>query len=173
MGTEYRVTLVHDQSVDLSALEAEILASMHRVDSSMSNYIEDSELSVFNASNAGVEQQVSNDFHAVLAESLELGEVSGGAFDITLGAAIDLWGFGSHGRITERPSDDTIRKMQDSVGYEKLTTLVVSSVLAESRLRVVFGVLVSKNLILLGVFNKWFCCKTKRLPLQVIIEIIT
>lgn len=120
MGTDYRVTVVHAGKQDLTTLEHEIVAAMQSVNQSMSNYLADSELSIFNASQAGVTQSISKDFRMVMEEAIQIGELTDGAFDVTLGKAIDLWGFGPDGQITEQPSDKDLAALQASSGFQKL-----------------------------------------------------
>jgi len=121
MGTEYRVTVIYDNGVDLTALEQDIVAAMQRVNQSMSNYIVGSELSRFNASKAGDRQWISKEFQVVMAESIDIAKRTGGAFDVTLASVINLWGFGPEGGITEQPSNQKINELRDSTGYQKLS----------------------------------------------------
>lgn len=120
MGTDYRITLLHDRGVDTLAVEAEILLAMQRVNQSMSNYIENSEVSVFNAAGAQQVHTLSEEFRAVIAESLEISKRSQGAFDVTVGKLVNLWGFGPDGSITKSPSEGKIEALRDSIGYQKL-----------------------------------------------------
>ncbi len=123
MGTEFRVTLVVDENyanTELEALKASILNAMEEVNTSMSNYLPDSELSRFNRLGAGKKQTLSVDFARVMHEALSISKLSEGTFDVTLAKAIDAWGFGPNGTITKRPSAQHIDDLRASVGYEKL-----------------------------------------------------
>jgi thiamine biosynthesis lipoprotein len=45
-----------------------------------------------------------------------------GAFDITVGPLVNLWGFGPTGSVLEPPTDAAIAAARQHVGYEKLHT---------------------------------------------------
>ena len=120
MGTEYRVTVVHASDQDVAGLESSIIDAMQAVNLSMSNYIEDSELSRFNRSASNEPFTMSPGFAKVMQESQEIAEATLGAFDVTLGRVINLWGFGPDGSITRQPDAEKISVLKDSVGYRKL-----------------------------------------------------
>jgi len=127
MGTEYRVSLVTDlQLGDLAnsqkskEIEKAIVGAMNLVNQSMSNYIVDSEISQFNRLGANIEQTLSTDFHNVMLEAQAIAKMSDGAFDVTLGNAIDAWGFGPDGKITKQPTDGDLTKFKLSSGYQKI-----------------------------------------------------
>ena len=120
MGTEYRITVIHQAKVDKVALEASILSAMNSVNQSMSNYLSDSELSVFNRIPAKQPQKLSADFAAVMAEALAISVISEGAFDVTLGKTIDAWGFGPDGRIEQRPKPEDLAQLRLTIGFDKL-----------------------------------------------------
>lgn len=120
MGTEYRITVVVHGLDDLDQLESDILTQMHAVNSSMSTYLNDSELSQINRLGADTLFAVSAPLESVLVEALEISELSQGAFDITVADVVDLWGFGPDGLITTQPSDEQLAQLQASVGYQNL-----------------------------------------------------
>ncbi len=120
MGTEYRITVIKNNSVDDALLEASVVAAMNTVNQSMSNYISDSEISQFNRARAYQPQTLSADFTDVVFEALNISRMSNGAFDITLAKAIDAWGFGPDGEITAQPSSIELERLRATVGYEKL-----------------------------------------------------
>jgi len=96
MGTTWHVTLV-DPPAGLAreAAAAGIDAALERVNAQMSTYRADSEVSRFNRAAPGEWFAVSADTAEVVATALEVHELSGGAFDITVGPLVDLWGFGA------------------------------------------------------------------------------
>lgn len=126
MGTEYRVTIIRpstpdDALLENEALETVILSAMNSVNQSMSNYIDDSELSQFNRLPANQWQKISPDFSRVISEAIDISTISGGAFDVTLAKAIDAWGFGPDGIITQRPSASDLELLRATVGVDKLS----------------------------------------------------
>ena len=87
------------------ALAGGDLAARHLVEDCLAEVIDESslwkagsEISRFNRALAGSWQPVSRGFQAVVEAALGLAEASGGAFDPTLGALTNLWGFGPAGR---------------------------------------------------------------------------
>lgn len=45
-----------------------------------------------------------------------------GAFDVTVGPLVDVWGFGPQYRTQRVPNDDTIQRVRESVGYRHVQT---------------------------------------------------
>jgi len=120
MGTDYRVTVIYPGEPDPDTVEQKIIESMESVNQSMSHYLEDSEISIFNRSTAHSPQPISQDFANVLAESIRIGMISEGAFDITLAKVVNLWGFGPDGRISRQPDEASLNAMRDKIGLHKL-----------------------------------------------------
>lgn len=123
MGTQYRVTVVpsRDQSHQQERLSEAITNAMSVVNQSMSTYIPDSELSLFNKMPSGSSIEMSSELQAVMKEALRISEFSSGAFDATIGQAIRLWGFSEDGRINERPTKMQLELVKASVGYHRLS----------------------------------------------------
>lgn len=104
-GTGYHVTVFAELSEsEYQALDAGILAELERVDELMSTYRDDSELSRFNRAPVGVPFFLSPATANVIAESLRIARLSDDAFDVTVGPAVNLWGFGPEGRPERVPA---------------------------------------------------------------------
>ena len=56
----------------------------------------------------------------VVAAGLEVSRNTQGAFDVTVGPLVNLWGFGPAGRADEMPTDEAIAECQARVGYTRL-----------------------------------------------------
>ena len=128
MGTTYMVKLVKNgrlNSMSPSNAEktvtTEIDAVLKRVNSQMSTWIEDSELSKFNRFDKPEWFDVSMDTVIVFAEALRVSRLSGGAFDITVGPIINLWGFGPTKNERHIPTDEQIKEVMAKTGYQKLS----------------------------------------------------
>ncbi len=125
MGTWYSVTVIPpDANLDTTVLSSELssdinqlLASLNKL---MSTYDPASELSRFNQSAAGTEFTFSKDTAAVLRMALELSVRSDGAFDVTVGPVVNLWGFGPNGRFKKKPDSETLALALKRVGYQYL-----------------------------------------------------
>jgi thiamine biosynthesis lipoprotein ApbE len=96
MGTHYNVTVVAgegERTVDAGELQAAVDKRLAAVNQSMSTYIEDSELNQLNAAPVGEWITISAELYDVLLQAMEVSWLSGGAFDVTVGPLVDLWGF--------------------------------------------------------------------------------
>lgn len=108
MGTTWSVKLVAAPRCDLHAVHARIQSRLDRVVAQMSNWDPDSDLSRYNAAAAGSWHGLQDDFWTVLSCALEIAHASDGAYDPTVGALVDAWGFGPSGpnvRAAEVPPE--------------------------------------------------------------------
>ena len=123
LGTTFRVSVVEPpEALDPEALQGEILATLEGIDRLASTWRADSELSVFNADRSIDWIIVSPGFCAALESALELGRVTDGAFDVTVGPLVNLWGFGPDGQVLEPPSGEAIAAARERVGYLLIET---------------------------------------------------
>ncbi|MDF2180820.1 FAD:protein FMN transferase [Neptuniibacter sp. CAU 1671] len=120
MGTTFSVKWVATPDTVQSDLARQIDNMLLAVNQSMSTYIPDSELSLLNKQPAASTVQVSEELGEVLALALQIADASSGAFDVTVGPLVNLWGFGPDGRVTHAPSEDKIAEVRERVGYHKL-----------------------------------------------------
>ncbi|MBL4827499.1 MAG: FAD:protein FMN transferase [Spongiibacteraceae bacterium] len=132
MGTSYHITVVEPDDGNSEAvptLGKEALASrvelrLALINQQMSTYLDNSELSTFNRAPVGQWQNVSPELFDVLMLSLELGWLSNGAFDISVGPLVALWGFGSTDNRLDKqrslPSQDEITRVLENVGFQYL-----------------------------------------------------
>lgn len=91
------------------------------VDTLMSTFKPDSEISRFNASESTEWFPVSPETAKVVSLAKEVSDMTGGAFDITVGPLVNLWQFGpdrNSGRTI--PVDEEIAKVREEIGYKKL-----------------------------------------------------
>ena len=121
MGTTYSVKVVDPPpSLESHGLHAEIDAVLQHINGQMSTYLEDSELSRFNASRKTDWLNVSSELVAVVRHARRVSELTGGAFDVTVGPLVNLWGFGPGARGDEAPPDDAIEYALQRTGYRQL-----------------------------------------------------
>jgi thiamine biosynthesis lipoprotein len=120
MGTTYSIK-IYEENVDPSALKRDIDTLLMGVNRRMSTYMPDSELSRFNRSPVGHWFKVSNDMMSVIKLSREVYRLSGGAFDVTVGPLVNLWGFGPVPMSGKVPSDAAIAAARARVGFNLLS----------------------------------------------------
>ncbi|MCP4301126.1 MAG: FAD:protein FMN transferase [Gammaproteobacteria bacterium] len=123
MGTTFNVLLVDPaDNISKDWLQARIVETLEGIDKLASTWREDSELSKFNANPASGWIATSVELCEAIASALEVSRQSGGAFDITVGPLVNLWGFGPDGDSFEPPGDEALLAALNKVGYEKLQT---------------------------------------------------
>jgi thiamine biosynthesis lipoprotein len=119
MGVPFRITLY---AANESVAEAAANAAFARVEvlnSILSDYDPDSELSRLSfSSGQGKAVAVSSDLWRVLEVSQQMSERTEGAFDITIGPLVNTWRRARRKR--ELPSPDLIAEMRQRVGYRHL-----------------------------------------------------
>ncbi len=118
MGTFARVVAVAKDSGTAEKCIQAALEEIRKVDELMSDYKDDSEISELNRHGAERAVRVSESTYEVLQTSIEFSELTGGAFDITVGPLVDL--FHSAEKETVAPSKEQIAQAKSKVGYEKL-----------------------------------------------------
>ncbi len=95
MGTRYNITwMAHADDLAPEEVHKGVEAVLEAVNASMSTWRDDSEITRFNASEPGGWFEVSDDFADVFEMARAVSSASGGAYDVTVGPLVDLWGFG-------------------------------------------------------------------------------
>lgn len=118
MGTTYSIVGYGTDRFKLRAAVEQASDEVNRLDRMMSNYRPDSELSQVNRFAAERPVEVSREFFDLIAKCLEYSRESEGAFDITVGPLMKLWGFykGS-GRLPHRAE---LRGVFSRIGYRNV-----------------------------------------------------
>ncbi|MBA4501966.1 FAD:protein FMN transferase [Marinobacterium marinum] len=117
MGTSFSMKWVDADESRVPSIRAEAGELLALINQQMSTYIDTSELSVLNRAEAGVAHKVGPELFAMVQRARQISEVSGGAFDVTVGPLVNLWGFGPEGRITHQPDTVEIEQLKSKVGY--------------------------------------------------------
>jgi thiamine biosynthesis lipoprotein len=121
MGTYYRVTIASPPaSLELEKLKTEITELLVEINAQMSTYISDSELSRFNDYKMTDWFPVSFETAMVVAEGIKIHQLTEGAFDITVGPLVNLWGFGPPGKSEDIPTVKQISESLKKVGSNHL-----------------------------------------------------
>lgn len=119
MGTTWSVKIISTDSIYQSEIQAQIQSILDDINSRMSNWQADSEISLLNTSSAGC-MEVSQGTIEVARVSQSISEITQGAFDATVGPLVDIWGFGTSFNTEQIPDANLIQQGLDQVGYEKL-----------------------------------------------------
>lgn len=121
-GTTYHINVVlPEDKKHLQTLAQGIQKELEAVDASMSTWKEDSELSRFNQKQDQSQwTELSPALFEVIERSQEISELTDGAFDITIGPVVNLWGFGPDARPETVPSDLALEKALADTGYRYL-----------------------------------------------------
>ena len=126
MGTTYTIRLVHPviDPVKINSLKLEIDSILVEINRQMSTYILNSEISLFNQLSENAVINISDGFAKVIKRSIHWGEVTSGAFDISVLPSVLLWRRGKSDReyeeIWEPPTDLESVIYLSYVGFEKL-----------------------------------------------------
>jgi len=122
MGTTFNIKYFPAaEPIDSDVLLEKVNQELIQINQLMSTYIPDSELSLLNKSKANVEYVLSTDNQILLNESLRISQISDGAFDVTVGPLVNLWGFGPEYRPEKVPSESVVSETRARVGLDKLS----------------------------------------------------
>lgn len=134
MGTTFSVVLVlaAGQRPDVD-LQERIENVVDSIEQSMSTYLLESEVSRFNTSLSTEWFAVSPLVCAAVEASLAVSKLTDGAFDITVGPLVNLWGFGPDSASLEPPDDALIDAARARVGYAQLQADCPQPALRKSR----------------------------------------
>ncbi len=122
MGTSYEIRIAGNELDETlrQRVEEETTRRLSQLDGWMSNWNPESEITRFNAHQDTTDFAVSAETAEIVAFALKLNEISGGAFDISVGPLVARWGFGIGARVDERPSDLEIERLRSHMGAATL-----------------------------------------------------
>ncbi len=120
MGTSYQVQLVElPENLSRQELAAAVSELLDELDTGIfSTYAAESELSRFNRHAVESAFTASERLIEVLLLAQEIAQLSGGAFDVTVGPLVNLWGFGpALGPLDSIPDQSQIEAARERVVY--------------------------------------------------------
>ena len=124
MGTTWNARVIAPPGADQADFQSAIEAELAEIVRLFSPWESASEVSRFNAAPEGM-WALSKPFWAFLDATMDLGDETNGAVDPTLGALVDLWGFGPPGPrspLLPTPSDEEVVDALKVSGWQKLRT---------------------------------------------------
>lgn len=121
MGTTYSIKYVEgERGVPHGKVAEAIEAELKLVNEQMSTYLQNSELSRFNQADSTDWFEVSRETAEVVLLALKTSELSNGAFDVTVGPLVNLWGFGPAKGLERVPNQLELDEARQQVGYHQL-----------------------------------------------------
>jgi thiamine biosynthesis lipoprotein len=118
MGSAYSVAVYGEDRTRMEEAVDAAFEEVHRLDEMLSNYKPESELSEINRAAAERPVAVTTELFDLLAACVRYSRASDGAFDITVGPLMKVWGFyKGTGRLPHRAE---VRAAVDRVGYRHI-----------------------------------------------------
>jgi thiamine biosynthesis lipoprotein len=119
MGVPFRIVSYAEGKSSAEAAANDAFARIEYLNSILSDYDPDSELSrLSQTSGSGQAIPVSAELWFVLSRSREFSVRSGGAFDVTVGPAVNLWRYAR--RVKKFPDTARLARARQAIGYEKM-----------------------------------------------------
>lgn len=124
MGTTWSAVISRSTGVTQEELQRRLQEELDRVNGLMSTYDPKSQLSLFNQSTSTEWQQLPEELVELVAEAVRINGASDGAFDVTIGPVVNLWGFGPEAEPETVPTDKALSAVLELVGNQKLDVQV-------------------------------------------------
>ncbi len=135
MGTTWTLRVVPERTghADPEELRQLVQATLDEVDAAMSTYRPDSAVSQFNSSGSTDWIGVPASLAELVSAALRIGELTGGAFDITISPVVALWGFGNAAPRAQPPTDREVAAAQAATGQRYLAVRFEPPALQKAR----------------------------------------
>lgn len=118
MGTIAEVTVYGEDESKIDEAIEKVFKVFEDIDKEMSLYKEESELSRLNATAYENPVRISGVLMRLIQKSVWFSEITGGAFDITVGPLMEIWGFMETREAL--PDDGMVRDALGKAGYKKI-----------------------------------------------------
>lgn len=110
-GTIYKITYQYSKD-----LKPQIEAELKKVDASLSMFNKESTISKINSSQSAITDEM---FDEVFNMAQRVSQETNGAFDITVGPLVNLWGFGF--KSGTEPTKENVDSIRNFVGFNTVT----------------------------------------------------
>jgi len=133
MGTTYHIKLIpRIKGPRELQIHDGIKAVLDKVNKQMSTYSEDSEISKYNRLKKGETMKPSAAVYGVIMRAIDIGRDTEGAFDVTVGPLVNLWGFGAQSnKRTIPPSAEEIMEVKKNIGIDYIEIDFVNEVVGK------------------------------------------
>jgi thiamine biosynthesis lipoprotein len=118
MGTMARIELYAADKARATTAAAAAFDRLEALEQILSDYREDSELTILSREGASAPHAVSPELFFVLDRSLYFSRLSGGAFDVTIGPVVQLWREAR--RAGKLPDSAALARAKAVVGYQNV-----------------------------------------------------
>jgi len=115
LGTPFNIK--HDARLDNDTIKMGIDSILKKINKSMSTYHSDSDISKINS---GQEVQVDSFFQEVYLKASEVWKSTNGAFDPTVGALVNAYGFGPDQKFIYELTDNQLDSLINITGWNKI-----------------------------------------------------
>lgn len=119
LGTTVQITVKGKEEAEARKAIELAFKEIERIENLMSKYREGSEISILNREGAKRPVKVSEDTLRVIRESIRVGELTDGAFDITISPLMELWGFSK--KEGHLPGEEELREARGLVNYGRIS----------------------------------------------------
>ncbi len=118
MGTKASITIYGMNREKALEAAGKALHELHRLESIMSTWDPESEISQLNSNSGEKHFALSTELSELIRISIQFSEITKGAFDITARPLVQLWGFQDGADML--PSESEISNTLKNVGYKKM-----------------------------------------------------
>jgi thiamine biosynthesis lipoprotein len=139
MGSQFQITVVSPDSSFANTQIDLAIEEIERIENLISEWRPHTQVSEVNR-NAGIKPvKVDKELFELTKRALDYSKMSNGAFDISTAAMDKVWQF--DGSMTEKPSEEKIKKSIEKVGYQHIILDSVKSTifLAKEGMKIGFG----------------------------------
>lgn len=111
MGTAIHVELWHPNKIIAEKNIQRVISEMHRIDSLMSPFKKDSELSLINQQAANQPLKISTELFNLIQQSINISKLSNGAFDITFSSLGQFYDYRKKQTPTKKEVTENLKKI--------------------------------------------------------------
>lgn len=139
MGSRFDITVVAENKLEADGFIEMAISEISRIEKLISSWDPDSQTSAINK-NAGIQEvQVDKELFNLIERALKISKLTDGAFDISYASMDKIWKF--DGSMTEKPSEEAIKKSVEKIGYKNILLNKEKSTvfLAKEGMKIGFG----------------------------------